>query len=189
MSDTDSPQSKLNARQRAFVTAYIANRFNATAAAIEAGYSESSAASIGSENLKKPEIREAIETFLEENAMGAKEALYLLTQHARGDIGELWDEAGGQIDWAKARAAGKTHLIKRMYHKTTRITRGVGPSAEETEVFEDTIELHDPQKAITLIGKQLGLFVEKSEIKLDGSVDIKSYKGFTPDDWDAPTKD
>lgn len=179
-----SPDDSLTAKQRAFVLAYLSNGFNATQAAITAGYSEKTAYSIGSENLKKPEIKIAIEAFFEENTMGAKEALYLLTQHARGDIGDLWNEEAGQIDWEAARKAKKTHLIKRMYHKTTRITRGTGPNAEETEVFEDTIELHDPQKAITLIGKQLGLFVEKTETHLTGDLNVKTYRGISPDDWD-----
>lgn len=185
----ESPFDNLTGKQRAFVLAYVANGFNATQAALDAGYSKLTSYSIGSENLKKPDIKKAIDAFFEENTMGAKEALYLLTQHARGDIGDLWDEESGQIDWDKARKSKKTHLIKRMYHKTTRITRGSGPSAEETEVFEDTIELHDPQKAITLIGKQLGLFIERNETTLKGSLDIKSYQNFSPDEWDTDDTD
>jgi len=43
-------------KQKAFVAEYLANGFNATKAAISAGYSERSASSIGEENLRKPEI-------------------------------------------------------------------------------------------------------------------------------------
>ena len=47
----------LSRRQEAFCAAYLGPaRFNATEAAIVAGYSRRSAASIGSENLRKPEI-------------------------------------------------------------------------------------------------------------------------------------
>lgn len=48
-------------KQKAFVRAYKANGGNGTQAAIEAGYSENTAYSIGSENLRKPEIQEALE--------------------------------------------------------------------------------------------------------------------------------
>lgn len=52
---------ELNARQKAFVDHYIKSGFegssrNATQAAIAAGYSKKTAYSIGSENLRKPEI-------------------------------------------------------------------------------------------------------------------------------------
>ena len=48
---------KLTTKQNAFVKVYISNGGNATQAAIQAGYSESSAHSIGEENLKKPAIK------------------------------------------------------------------------------------------------------------------------------------
>lgn len=48
---------ELNARQRAFVEAYCGN---ATEAALAAGYSKKTAAFIGAENLKKPQIAAAI---------------------------------------------------------------------------------------------------------------------------------
>lgn len=50
----------LNERQNKFVREYIKTN-NATQAAISAGYSKKTAYSIGQENLKKPEIAEAIE--------------------------------------------------------------------------------------------------------------------------------
>ena len=50
---------KLTAKQRAFVEAYAGN---ATAAALAAGYSKKTAAFIGAENLKKPQIEAAIKS-------------------------------------------------------------------------------------------------------------------------------
>lgn len=51
----------LTIKQELFVAAYCSNGYNATKAAIYAGYSEPSAGSIGSENLQKLEIVEAID--------------------------------------------------------------------------------------------------------------------------------
>jgi len=48
--------AKLTPKQKAFVEEYLID-LNATQAAIRAGYSPATAGSIGSENLKKPEIR------------------------------------------------------------------------------------------------------------------------------------
>ena len=53
----------LTAKQELFVSAYCSNGFNATQAAIEAGYSADSAREIGSENLTKPDIAEAVDRY------------------------------------------------------------------------------------------------------------------------------
>lgn len=52
-----SKGKELTAKQRAFVEAYDGN---ATQAALKAGYSPKTAGAIGDENLKKPEIAQAI---------------------------------------------------------------------------------------------------------------------------------
>ena len=52
-------QTELNQKQIKFCEAYVVS-LNATKAAIEAGYSETSAASMGAENLTKPEIKRYI---------------------------------------------------------------------------------------------------------------------------------
>ena len=51
----------LTIKQELFVAAYCSNGYNATKAALTAGYSETSAHSIASENLTKQEIIEAID--------------------------------------------------------------------------------------------------------------------------------
>ena len=53
----------LTPKQAAFITEYLVDR-NATQAAIRAGYSARTAASIGEENLRKPDIRTAIDDAL-----------------------------------------------------------------------------------------------------------------------------
>lgn len=52
----------LTAKQDAFARAYVANGGNATRAAIEAGYSKKTATETGFENLRKPHIREYIDS-------------------------------------------------------------------------------------------------------------------------------
>lgn len=61
---------KLTQKQKRFVEEYKANGGNATQAAIKAGYSEKTAYSIGEENLRKPEIQEALS--VEEEKMRQK---------------------------------------------------------------------------------------------------------------------
>lgn len=60
---TQAKPGKLRDKQAAFVREYLVDK-NATQAAIRAGYSPRTAASIGEENLRKPEIRAAIDAGL-----------------------------------------------------------------------------------------------------------------------------
>ena len=55
-------KSKLTVKQDAFVKEYLLNGGNATQAAIKAGYSKKTAQAIGTENLCKPLIKEAIQS-------------------------------------------------------------------------------------------------------------------------------
>lgn len=76
----------MNDKQTAFVEEYL-KTFNATQAALAAGYSPKSACAIGWENLRKPEIAKAVSERLSETAMSADEALMRLAAIARGTSG------------------------------------------------------------------------------------------------------
>lgn len=146
----------LTNKQEIFITEYL-KCWNATQAAIKAGYSEKTAYSIGSENLKKPEIASHIRERIEANAMTADEVLARLGAQARGDFGDLVDPSTMTLDWSKANERGTTKLIKKL--KQTIITSG---EDRQTEIFE--FEMYDAQAALVHIGKQLGLFVNRTEV-------------------------
>ena len=78
---------KLTAKQQAFCESYVANGFNATQAAITAGYSEDTAKSIGCENLTKPDIAKYIFEF---KAKASEKALVTTEDVVKG----LMKEAG-----------------------------------------------------------------------------------------------
>lgn len=63
--------SDLTPKQQRFVEEYLVD-LNATQAAIRAGYSEDTAASIGSENLRKPEIETAVQSAMDQRAERTK---------------------------------------------------------------------------------------------------------------------
>lgn len=155
--------AKLTPKQRAFIDAYMGNGFNAGQAAITAGYSEDTAYSQASRLLRNVNIASEIKILMRDYIMPAEEVLSRLTEHGRGDIGDLWDESTGQIDWTKARAWGKTGLIKRIKHKTTRVTRENG---EDVETFEDEVELHNPQVALQMLGKYHEVLTDKLKITI-----------------------
>lgn len=80
---------KLTERQRRFVEAFIETG-NAAEAARRAGYSKKTAYSIGNENLKKPEIKYAIDRRMKEIEEGKtatpEEIIQFLSQSMRGEI-------------------------------------------------------------------------------------------------------
>lgn len=154
---------KLTKKQQAFIDAYMTNGFNGGQAAITAGYSVESAYAEASRLLRNVKIIAEIQRLMRDYIMPAEEVLSRLTEHARGDIGDLWDEATGQIDWQKARAWGKTGLIKKIKHKTTRVTRENG---EDVETFEDEVELHNPQVALQMLGKYHEVLTDKLKIEI-----------------------
>ncbi|BAV02704.1 terminase small subunit [Lactococcus petauri] len=87
-------------KQRKFCDEYIKTG-NATQSAVSAGYSQKTAYSIGTENLKKPELKKYIENQLKEisdNAIAtAEETLTILTKIARGERTEQVITAEGDI--------------------------------------------------------------------------------------------
>jgi phage terminase small subunit len=142
---------KLTAKQRKFIDEYFACGMNASLAARRAGYKTRQSAS---ENMANPVIRAEIDRIYREYTMPASEVLARLSEQARADIADITNKEG-LLNMRKARALGKTGVIKRI--KQTTITR----DDEETHIIE--VELHDPQKALQLLGKYHALFTEKLE--------------------------
>ena len=83
----DVSPAPLTDKMKRFIDAYLGSaKFNASKAALEAGYSPKTAYHSGWENLKKPEIAKAISARLEEFAMSQTEAIARIGQMARGEL-------------------------------------------------------------------------------------------------------
>lgn len=124
--------------------------WNATEAARRANYKTPRQA--GAHLLSKAVIRDALAARLAEKTMKADEVLLRLADQARGNIAEFIVVANGdvRIDLAKAEAAGKLHLVKRV----------------KQGQFGLEIELHDAQAALVHLGKHLGIFKEMQELDI-----------------------
>ncbi|WP_270333092.1 terminase small subunit [Ligilactobacillus acidipiscis] len=89
---------KLTVKQQKFVDEYIESG-NATESAINAGYSKKTAGQVGSENLKKLEIKNAIDKRLEEiktkKTADITEVMEYLTETMRGEQTETVATAKG----------------------------------------------------------------------------------------------
>lgn len=155
----------LNDKQELFINEYL-KCFNATRAAIAAGYKETSARDAGSRLLTNTDIHARVQERLAEAAMTANEVLFHLTEIARGDMDNLVD-TNGNPDIVSARANNKTRLIKKIRSRSI--------TTEESDINETEIETHDRIKALELLGKAHRLFVDKTEItgSSGGAIEIK----------------
>lgn len=88
---------KLTPKQAAFVREYLID-LNATQAAVRAGYSKSTAAAIGHENLRKPEIEQAIQKAINERSRRTEitqdRVLQELARIAYSDPRQLYNDDG-----------------------------------------------------------------------------------------------
>jgi phage terminase small subunit len=91
--------SQLTAKQSRFCQEYVVD-FNATQAAIRAGYSEHTAYSIGWENLKKPEIASRLADLQSENATETQLTREFVIEGLMG----IAEYGGSQVMAARVRA-------------------------------------------------------------------------------------
>ena len=142
-------KEKLTTKQRRFVDEYCVD-FNATKAAIRAGYATRSASQIGSENLLKPVIFSTISQKLAELSMAPAEVLKRLTDIARGSFESflgIHKEGEFEINLNLPEAKANLHLIKKI--KQTKRIINVNGSTET--IITNEIELHDAKDALKAI--------------------------------------
>lgn len=164
----------LTNKQEAFINEYLMC-FNASEAAIKAGYSVRSAGSIGHENLNKPEIAEEIQKRVQERTMAADEVLMRLSDQARGAAQYLVEIKGTMpfLNWERLEAEGKLHLIKKLSYD-----RDGRPQ----------VEFYDAQNALVQIGRILSLFKDNVQVTgaEGGPIDMRLVlEDLTDDDLDA----
>lgn len=136
--------------QEKFINEYLID-FNATRAAERAGYdgNDVTLASVGYENLRKPQIAEVISKRLTEAAMGAEEVLMRLAEQARAEQSRYLTARG--VDMESLIRDGKGHLVKSIKHTQ----------------YGDNIEFHDAQAALVHIGRHHKLFTDVTENKTE----------------------
>jgi len=170
----------LTPKQRIFCHEYI-REWNCTKAALVAGYSKDTAGNIGSENLKKPYLRQYIEYIKEniEQEVGISKIGLLkeLKNIAYGNVGDLYGK-----DWITREELNKLrkerpHLIKAIQEVSTKVQRIV-LNKELVDVEYVKIKLYDKQKAIGEIFKAMGWYSpDKVEIEaaFTSTVDVSTY--------------
>ena len=158
--------------------------FNATQAALRSGYSPKTAYSIGQENLKKPDIADAIKAILDERSMGADEIVTTLTEQGRADIGKFFKIVEEwtayplptyEVIDAKERVVDEKTGEKKTFYWVRHVCIDLDKlvNSEHSKLvkkFSDspkdglTIELYDKQRAIVELAKLRGMYVNRTEI-------------------------
>lgn len=155
--------AKLTPKQQRFVEEYLID-LNATQAAIRAGYSPATAGAIGSENLKKPEIRAHIDKALAERSkrtgINADRVVRELARIALVNPANVinFDEATVREDASEDDLAA----ISSVKVKTI--------PTEDGEIVEREVRFYDKNRALELLGKHLGMF--KEMVELGGNVKL-----------------
>lgn len=159
---------KLTPKQQRFVEEYIVD-FNATQAAIRAGYSQKTAQEIGSENLSKPIIAEAIAKLTKQltkiTGLTVERTLQEVARLAYADPRKLYDKDGNFIP---------VHL---MDDDTAATVAGIEVEEEYTGKGEARtlaghlrkVKTHDKNAALEKAMKYHGLYVERAELKITHS--------------------
>lgn len=161
----------LTKKRRAFVEEYL-QCWNATEAAKRAGYSERTARQQGSRLLSNVDISQEIQDRLQELQMGANEALALLADQARGDLGEFMDISSMGFNLSLLDEDGNrknTRVIRKIKQKTTTFI-AKKESDEDREVHEVEIELYDAQSAIDKVLRVQGAYKDSVD------VNVRSYE-------------
>lgn len=149
--------AKLTAKQKLFCEEYLID-LNATQAAIRAGYSVDSAGDIGSENLKKPDIRARIEKAMAERSkrtgINAERVLIELAKIGLVNAADVINFNEAKVSEVATRedlAAVQSVKVKTM-------------TGENGDMTEREVKLYDKTKALELLGKHLGMFKENINI-------------------------
>lgn len=168
---------KLTEKQKMFVVEYLVD-LNATQAAIRAGYSEKTAYRTGADNLKKPQIQAELE-----KAMKAREKRTEITQDrvlkelAKIGFADIKDFLSYRTEKTIVDIdADGTEIIGYKQIVDAKPSEEVdGAVVNEISIARDgtfKFKLQDKMKALEMMGKHLGMFIEKREI--NGNINVNN---------------
>jgi phage terminase small subunit len=166
MENQDKPQPLNNKQHESFIRYYVYNGFNATQAAISAGYSQRSAGQQASKLLRKDNIQQRKDELIEEKWGVEKNTLI---EQTRDEIKKIafsslpaYLDDDGLLDIDKIKQ--NPSAIKKL-----EITENQG---ERSSSSNTKFELHDKVRALNLLAKILGM-EQPTQIEHSGEVKMK----------------
>lgn len=165
---------KLNDRQELFCLEYMKD-LNATQAAIRAGYSENTAANIGFENLRKPNIQNRISELLEERNNAVKvDAQYVLKRLLeidQMDVKDILNDDGTIkpiLEWPKS-------------WRTTLSGMDITELSNDgdIEAILKKVKWPDKVRNLELLGKHVDVSAFQEVVRATTDLHIKDYTDMT----------
>jgi phage terminase small subunit len=156
--DEADPTALLSPKQKRFIEEYLVD-FNATQAAIRAGYSAHNASEIAYENLRKPQICAALvcraRTLLTESDITPAQVLEELRLIAFSDISEMasWDRHGVTFRDSAELPAHVRRAIAEIQAQVTETRDGAGGTTRKAHLKLKTC---DKLRALEALGRYLG---------------------------------
>jgi len=180
--DIEQSEFQITDRMKKFVDEYLID-FNATAAAIRAGYSESTANEQGSQLLARPDIRELVaegqKAIAERTQTFQDNAVDELKIVGFSDLADfLTVKEGGIVEQKSFDQLTKeqTKCIKKIKQTVRTSHSSDGTILHQTATLE--IELHDKLKALELLGRHLGMF--NDTLRLEGALPLQIFFDVLP---------
>lgn len=154
----------LTAKQQKFADEYLID-LNATQAAIRAGYSSKTAKEIGSENLSKPNIRayidERMAVLSRRTGVNQERIMRELARIAFLDPTKL-------VDMDSAALKEDTSDDDRAAIASVKVKTMKG----DVDMVEREVKFADKLKALELLGKRFGMWIDKQQVDVQGAVQI-----------------
>ena len=167
--DIEQSEFQITDKMKRFINEYLVD-FNATQAAIRAGYSESTAQEQSSQLLARPDIRALIaegqKAIAERTQSFQDDAVSELKIVGFSDLADfLTVKDGGIVEQKPFNELTKeqTKCIKKIKQTVRSSHSADGTILHQTAVIE--IELHDKLKALELLGRHLGMFNDSIRLK------------------------
>ena len=167
--DIEQSEFQITDKMKRFINEYLVD-FNATQAAIRAGYSESTAQEQSSQLLARPDIRALIaegqKAIAERTQSFQDDAVSELKIVGFSDLADfLTVKDGGIVEQKPFNELTKeqTKCIKKIKQVVRSSHSADGTILHQTAVIE--IELHDKLKALELLGRHLGMFNDSIRLK------------------------
>jgi len=158
----------LNTKQRIFVNEYIVD-FNATQAAIRAGYAEKTAHVTGPRLLANvrvaPEIDKAIAKRENRVTVTQDDVIRELAMIAFADMDDyvIWGPRGIILKSEEERGTGR--LVSKV---------------SQTATGQMHLELHSKTKALEMLGKHLGMYTDRHEVVSEAGITINLVEAKPP---------
>jgi hypothetical protein len=152
-----TPLDLLNHRQLLFVRAYTGRAFgDSTSAGRVAGYKPASASQV----LKSAKVQDAVDYMLQDAGMTSAEVLARLSSQARASLRDFitWELVQDPI-------TGQDRTLARIDLDKVESAHAWGNVSELTVKPDGTVrvKLHNVQRALELLGKARGLFIDRHE--------------------------